>query len=132
MANAAVSRPIEREYRNVISDNRRWNGFVERPGDIFVCTPAKCGTTWMQTIVASLTFPDGNPPGPVMEIAPWIDARFENEEEILARLDAQTHRRSVKSHTPSFNSSSRRQCGSSTSRVLAPPRRAQRDVRALR
>ena len=100
MATAAVSRPIEREYRNVISDNRRWEGFVERPGDIFVCTPAKCGTTWMQTIVTSLTFPDGNAPGPVTEIAPWIDARFENETEIFARLDAQTHRRSVKSHTP--------------------------------
>ena len=43
----AVSKPIEREYRSVLSDNLRWNRFVARPGDIFVCTPPKCGTTLM-------------------------------------------------------------------------------------
>ena len=62
MSTEAVVRPIEREYRNVVSDNLRWNRFVSRPGDIFVCTPPKCGTTWMQTIVASLLFPDGPRP----------------------------------------------------------------------
>ena len=64
-----------------------------------MCTPAKCGTTWMQTIVTSLLFPDGNAPGPVFEIAPWIDARFEPEDVIIERLAAQTHRRSIKTHT---------------------------------
>jgi hypothetical protein len=39
-----------------------------RPGDIFVCTPAKCGTTWMQTIVVTLLFPHGDAPGAVWEI----------------------------------------------------------------
>ena len=38
--------------------------------------PAKNGTTWMQAIVTTLLFPDGAP-GPVFEVAPWIDARFE-------------------------------------------------------
>ena len=71
MAIEAVARPIEREYRSVMSDNRRWERFAFRPGDIVVCTPAKCGTTWMQAIVATLLFPDGAP-GPVMEIAPWL------------------------------------------------------------
>jgi len=91
---------VEVEYRSVVSDNRRWAGFAHRPGDIFVCTPAKCGTTWMQTIVASLLWPDGDPPGPVMEVAPWLDARFAPIEDILARLEAQEHRRSIKTHTP--------------------------------
>jgi hypothetical protein len=96
----AVDRKIEKEYRNVVSDNRRWENFVVRPGDIFVCTPPKCGTTWMQTIVSALRFPDGDAPGPVMHVAPWIDARFEPIDEILARLDAQAYRRNIKTHTP--------------------------------
>jgi aryl sulfotransferase len=99
VGDAAVERPIECEYRSIISDNLRWQAFASRPGDIFVCTPAKCGTTWMQTIVASLLFPDGDAPGPVVEIAPWIDARFTPLDEVIARLDAQTFRRSVKTHT---------------------------------
>jgi hypothetical protein len=28
-----------------VSDNARWAQFEARPGDIFVCTPSKCGTT---------------------------------------------------------------------------------------
>lgn len=100
MGTAAVDRPVAREYRHVVSDNRRWDNFVARPGDIFVCTPPKCGTTWMQTIVVALLFPNGDAPGPVTHIAPWIDARFEPIDVVLARLDAQTHRRSIKTHTP--------------------------------
>jgi aryl sulfotransferase len=96
----AADRPIEKEYRSVVSDNLRWEKFVARPGDIFVCTPPKCGTTWMQTIVVALLFPDGDAPGPVMHIAPWIDARFEPIDVVLTRLDSQTHRRSIKTHTP--------------------------------
>ncbi len=97
---AAVDRPIGREYRSIISDNRRWEKFTPRPGDIFVCTPPKCGTTWMQTIVATLVFQGRDLPGPVMDIAPWIDARFHPIDELIERLDAQTHRRSIKTHTP--------------------------------
>jgi aryl sulfotransferase len=95
----AVDAPIEHEYRNVISDNLRWNRFTVRAGDIFVCTPPKCGTTWMQAIVAELLFPDGIPGGRVWEVCPWIDARFEPIDDVVARLDAQEHRRSIKTHT---------------------------------
>ena len=52
-----------RPYRNAVFDHRRWAGFEPRPGDIFVCTPPKCGTTWTQAIVASLLWPDGKAPG---------------------------------------------------------------------
>lgn len=34
-------------YTSIISDNERWDGFVLRPDDIVISTPAKCGTTWM-------------------------------------------------------------------------------------
>jgi hypothetical protein len=89
-----------RRYRSAIFDNRRWERFEYRPGDIFVCTLPKCGTTWMQTIVASLLWPDGNVSGQVMTLSPWIDANFFPVDEILARLEAQAHRRFIKTHTP--------------------------------
>jgi aryl sulfotransferase len=93
-----MSQP-EREVRSFVADSRRWAEFVHRPGDIFVCTPPKNGTTWMQTIVTTLLFPDGAP-GPVFDVSPWLDARFEPVDVVLARLDAQTHRRHMKTHTP--------------------------------
>ena len=75
-ARPARMRPVDvsllRPYRWAVSDNRRWKHFEYRPGDIFVCTPPKCGTTWMQTILASLLWPDGDIPGQVMTISPWI------------------------------------------------------------
>jgi aryl sulfotransferase len=87
-------------YRSVVFDNRRWERFVHRPGDIFVCTPPKCGTTWTQTIVASLLWPDGDAPGSVMTLSPWLDAEFQPIDEILDRLERQKHRRCIKTHTP--------------------------------
>ena len=89
-----------RESRSIVWDSLRWQDFVHRPGDIFVCSPPKCGTTWTQTIVTELLFPNASAPGPVVDIAPWIDARFDPIEEILARLDGQTYRRQIKTHTP--------------------------------
>lgn len=90
-----------RDYKNAVMDNARWEGFEPRAGDIFVCTPAKCGTTWMQTIVANLLWPDGEFPGPIVNgICPWIEAKFVPAEEMHAMLKAQTHRRAMKSHSP--------------------------------
>jgi len=94
-----IRRPTA-EYRHFVSDSRRWTHFVPRAGDIVVCTPPKCGTTWTQTIVANLLFPNGDMPAPVTIMAPWIDARFNPLDETLAGLAAQTHRRSIKTHTP--------------------------------
>src|SRR6186997_1446244 len=89
-----------RPYRWAVSDNRRWERFECRRGDIFVCTPPKCGTTWMQAIVAALLFQESAAPGPLWEISPWIDARFEPIDVVATRLDAQTFRRAIKTHTP--------------------------------
>lgn len=88
-----------REYRSAVMDNRRWTGFNPRPDDIFVCTPAKCGTTWTQTIVANLLWPSGDPPAPIMLLSPWIEANFIPAEVMHPMLAAQTHRRFMKSHT---------------------------------
>jgi aryl sulfotransferase len=86
--------------QNPVMDSTRWDRFAHRPGDIFVCTPPKCGTTWTQAIVASLLWPAGDAPAPVMELAPWWDANFFPVEELVARLEAQRFRRSLKTHLP--------------------------------
>jgi aryl sulfotransferase len=88
-----------REYRNAIMDNGRWSRFEPRADDVFVCTPAKCGTTWTQTIVGNLLWPAGDLPGPVMVVSPWIEAEFIPAEAMFPMLAAQTHRRFMKSHT---------------------------------
>ena len=54
----------------------------------------------MQTIVASLLWPDGNFPGAVMEMGPWFDGLIHDFTELSARIEAQTHRRYIKTHTP--------------------------------
>ena len=88
-----------REYHTAIMDNRRWAQFKPRPDDIFVCTPAKCGTTWTQTIVANLLWPRGDIPGPIMMLSPWIEAEFMPAEVMHPMIEAQTHRRFMKSRT---------------------------------
>jgi aryl sulfotransferase len=85
---------------HVHDDSRRWEGFVPRPDDIFISTPPKSGTTWMQGIVASLLWPDGDGPGPAFDVSPWLDLRFMPIDELLPMLDAMPHRRFIKTHSP--------------------------------
>jgi aryl sulfotransferase len=87
------------EYRNHHLDSTRWDHFHVREGDIVVTTAYKAGTTWTQRMLAALVLgpePDGRG---LMERSPWIDARFMGPvEPMIESLDAQTHRRFVKSH----------------------------------
>lgn len=71
-----------------------------RIGDIVISTPPKSGTTWLQGIVALLISGDPDVDANVTANAPWIDINTRDVSEIMARLDAQPHRRQVKSHTP--------------------------------
>jgi aryl sulfotransferase len=93
-------RPALREYRTWSLDSRRWADFEPRPDDIVIATAPKCGTTWTQQIVGSLIFQDAQP-RPIPTVSPWIDARFRGfSEEVFANLQAQTHRRFIKTHLP--------------------------------
>lgn len=89
-----------REFRRAIEDSLRWRNFEHRPDDIFISTPPKSGTTWMQGIVSSLLWPAGNAPDDGRGRSPWIDARFVPLDDLLAQLDAQEHRRYIKTHSP--------------------------------
>jgi aryl sulfotransferase len=93
-------RPQQQNHISAVTDSTRWAAYNHRPGDIFVCAPPRCGTTWMQTIVASLLWPDGDFPDAVMEMGPWFDGLIHDFAELSARLEAQTHRRYIKTHTP--------------------------------
>ena len=93
-------RPASREYRTWSVDSRRWDGYRPRLDDIVIATPPKCGTTWMQQIVASLVFQDATP-RPIPTVSPWLDTRFRGTaEEMLQSIEAQTHRRFLKPHLP--------------------------------
>lgn len=89
-----------RIYNTGTTDSTHWDRFTHRPGDIIIATPSKCGTTWTQTIVSSLLFPDGAVPQPVVVVSPWLDGRIEPIEQVAKRLERQDHRRFVKTHTP--------------------------------
>ncbi|HLK59998.1 MAG TPA: sulfotransferase domain-containing protein [Chthonomonadaceae bacterium] len=87
-------------YRTRISDSARWQDFAFRPGDIIICTPPKCGTTWMQMICALLIFQDPDLDRPLSQLSPWLDMLIHTRAEVFARLEAQPHRRFIKTHTP--------------------------------
>lgn len=87
-------------YLGPLTDNRRWELVNIRPDDVFVVTPPKCGTTWMQTIVALLLSGDPEVETDLSVKMPWVDIRIREMPEIAERLEATTQRRSMKSHTP--------------------------------
>jgi aryl sulfotransferase len=69
---------------------------MSRKGDIIVATPAKTGTTWVQTILLHLIYPGDERPR-LAEVSPWLDTK--TEEQVRA-LDESSHRRFIKTHTP--------------------------------
>lgn len=90
---------IEHIYQNHILDSTRWQHYKPREDDVIVATPPKCGTTWMQTIVLHLIFQDLQPHA-VSQFSPWLDRRLTPLDEMISQLEAQNHRRCIKSHLP--------------------------------
>jgi hypothetical protein len=81
-------------------DSARWAGFDPRPEDIIISTPPKCGTTWTQMICALLILQTPELPDRLSNLSPWLDTLTRSRKEVVALLDAQAHRRFVKTHTP--------------------------------
>ncbi len=88
-----------REFQNHHFDSTVWNEFRFRDDDIVIGTYGKSGTTWMQQIVSQLIF-SGAEDLDVAEMSPWIDMRVPPKKEKLEAVEAQTHRRFVKTHLP--------------------------------
>jgi aryl sulfotransferase len=87
-------------YRNWVQDSARWRGFVFRPDDIVISTPPKCGTTWTQMICALLIQQRPTLDTSLDLISPWLDMESRSTIDVFADLDAQQHRRFIKTHTP--------------------------------
>ncbi|MEA2580241.1 MAG: hypothetical protein QOE83_1133 [Actinomycetota bacterium] len=94
------TQPALRRYQGFMADSARWGRFTFRPDDVVITTPAKCGTTWMQTIVGMLLFDRVDLGAPISTISPWLDMLIRSDDEVFGILDAQTHRRFMKTHTP--------------------------------
>jgi aryl sulfotransferase len=88
--------------RTLFYDSARWDDFVFRDDDIIIATPAKCGTTWTQRIVSLLVFDSVDLPQPLAHVSPWLDMRTRPLEDVVRELEAQTHRRFIKTHLPFY------------------------------
>ena len=87
-------------YRSPEEDNARWDAFRFRDGDIVISTRSKHGTTWMQMICALLVLGTADLPSPLPALSPWLDWTAHPLDRVLTALQAQPHRRFVKTHTP--------------------------------
>ncbi|MGB2933197.1 MAG: sulfotransferase domain-containing protein [Methyloceanibacter sp.] len=100
MPDTAIEWPKkQRELHNHHFDSTVWNDFKFRDDDIVIGTYGKSGTTWVQQIVGQLLF-DGAEDVSVAELSPWLDLRVPPKEVKLPAVEAQTHRRFIKTHLP--------------------------------
>ena len=87
-----------RDMHNHHMDSTIWDRFAFRDDDVIVATYGKSGTTWTQHIIGQLVFA-GDPAVKIAEISPWVDLRI-MPPNLLQILEAQQHRRIVKTHLP--------------------------------
>jgi len=102
---ASSAPQVLHEYKHWLMDSARWSGFTPRDDDVVIATPYKCGTTWMQLIVGSLIHQERSIHDTLAaqgdySLSPWLDFDRTPIGELLAALDAQDHRRYIKTHLP--------------------------------
>ncbi len=89
-----------RAYLGPATNTESWDGFALRPSDIILSTPPKSGTTWSQAILMMLIHGRADNDTPVWKDSKWLDCGFRDRVELARQLEAQDHRRCLKSHTP--------------------------------
>jgi aryl sulfotransferase len=87
-------------YQSHHFDSEKWKQVKSRDDDIIIVTAYKSGTTWMQQIVSEILFQGKEKPGTVGDLSPWVDLRVPPMEVLAPGLEAQTHRRFLKTHLP--------------------------------
>ncbi len=100
MANPTDARRPDppRIFRSALADSTIWDQVTLRDDDIIIGSYAKSGTTWTQQIVGQMIF-DGEDFSDLGTRSPWVDMRV-HRDAAIARIEAQTHRRFLKTHLP--------------------------------
>ena len=98
MAQLAEQPRAARTVSSRMFDSERWNHVALRDDDVIVATWAKSGTTLTQQMVYQLI--SGGAEGVAsQDVSPWVDVRFQMPlEPMVGMLEAQTHRRVLKTH----------------------------------
>ncbi|MBV9991712.1 MAG: sulfotransferase domain-containing protein [Alphaproteobacteria bacterium] len=97
-----LSRAPLRTVKDRVRDSKHWDRYKPRPGDVVVASFPKVGTTWTQRIVSLLIFQSAAPV-PIVQTHPWVDCRIQMPiDAMIAVLEAQRHRRAMKSHLPFY------------------------------
>ncbi|WP_299740768.1 sulfotransferase domain-containing protein [uncultured Roseobacter sp.] len=91
----------EVEYRGTLTRPERWGAWQPNEGDIIICTPAKCGTTWTQAIVNMLLYGRAELPGRISALSPWLDSALGDADPGTPTPISPSGRRAIKTHTPS-------------------------------
>ena len=95
-----IAWPVKaRELHSHHFDSTIWNDFKFRDDDIIIATYGKAGTSWTQQMIAQMMF-GGDPELAVAEMSPWLDLRVPPKQVKLPEVEAQTHRRFMKTHLP--------------------------------
>src|SRR4051812_48806244 len=95
-----LTRAPLRTVKNRVRDSEHWERYTPRAHDGIVATPPKARTTGAQRILSMLIFQSATPV-PIMAVHPWVDCRYQLPIDVMiSLLEAQTHRRAMKSHLP--------------------------------
>lgn len=91
---------MKEQTKNFSSDEGWQKGLDYKPDptDVFIVTPPKCGTTWMQQIVHGLRTRGSMDFDDISRVVPWINMAHDVGIDIYAPQVA--HPRAFKTHTP--------------------------------
>ena len=89
-----------RRQRHFVHDSGRWDGFVFRDDDIVISTPRNAARPGCRCCARCSSSERLDLPAPLSELSPWLDMQTRPLDEVVRDLDAQTHRRFIKTHTP--------------------------------
>lgn len=98
---ATLLHPALKEYHGRLTRPEKWEKWAPNEGDVIVCTPAKCGTTWTQTMIAMLLYGTTELPDRLSALSPWLDSALDDADRVHDVPLSPSGRRVVKTHTPS-------------------------------